>query len=460
MPRFEVHIPAVDTTGFNFTFRVDAETWMAALKHGLKKLGEQGAQGQNILVDIQDDNTLHVTEPESGRVFQIRELSEQEAATAQVKRSPARPAQPAAPPSRPTPPPEPRRPAPQQVTPAHETRTLQEMPVVTALPTRPSPPPGSPPQRAPGASGPKPRISSTTLPAQPAAPDSTVVQRRPSRPAPQSEAAAVVELEQPVRPVGNIGRPLRKRSTREDTENVLAEVFERVQSVNAKRSIDDALYFLLDLALEKIPAEAGTIFRADAASGDLHFAAVRGPKAQELLRARLVVPSGTGIVGFCTTEGVSVALSDVQKDPRYYAAVAARVNYETRSVLAAPMMTQGRTFGCLQLINKQGTPLFTELEVGLAAYIAHQAALYLASRVAGHARPPVEQWGAPRARILKAARRTGGVNALPLRRRAGVSILPVRWKEAHGQCRSRSPRSKPGSSGGHWISTCTGWRWS
>ena len=52
MPRFEVFIPAAETTGFNVTFRVDAENWMAALKTGMQKLGEQGSAVQNILVDI------------------------------------------------------------------------------------------------------------------------------------------------------------------------------------------------------------------------------------------------------------------------------------------------------------------------------------------------------------------------------------------------------------------------
>src|SRR4051812_34526549 len=86
MPRFEVFIPAADTAGFNVTFRVDADNWMAALKTGMTKLGEQGASVQNILVDIQDDNSVHVTESASGRVFRIRELTEAEAAQAQPKR--------------------------------------------------------------------------------------------------------------------------------------------------------------------------------------------------------------------------------------------------------------------------------------------------------------------------------------------------------------------------------------
>src|SRR3954471_10389577 len=86
MAKFEVFIPAAEAGGFDMTLKVNAPNWMAALKAGLQRLGEQGATIQNVLVDIQDDNSIHVTEPKDGRVFRIRELSEEEAAAAKVKR--------------------------------------------------------------------------------------------------------------------------------------------------------------------------------------------------------------------------------------------------------------------------------------------------------------------------------------------------------------------------------------
>ena len=86
MAKFEVFIPAAEAGGFDMTLKVDAANWMAALKAGLQKLGEQGSTIQNVLVDIQDDNTIHVPEPKDNRVFRIQELSEEEAAKAPIKR--------------------------------------------------------------------------------------------------------------------------------------------------------------------------------------------------------------------------------------------------------------------------------------------------------------------------------------------------------------------------------------
>jgi hypothetical protein len=41
------------------------------------------------------------------------------------------------------------------------------------------------------------------------------------------------------------------------------------------------------------------------------------------------------------------------------------------------MMTHGRSFGCLQILNRKGGSSFAEHEVGILSYLAHQTALYM-----------------------------------------------------------------------------------
>jgi hypothetical protein len=354
MPRFEVYIPAAAGSGTNVTVRVDAENWMAALKTGFYKLGEQGFQMHNVMVDIQDDNSLHVTETSSGRVFRIRELSDLEVAQAEPKK-------PALPP--------------------------MDVPTEQALrPSRPSNPSipalGAAPAAAPA--------TAATAQAKPAfvpprvAPAPGLPPMRPVTPSPlrrgKNVPSAVIELEKPVSAVrGTIGRARTDKSAQEKQVDVLFDVFERVSSLQSMKSAEEGLSFLIDLAMEKIPSESASVLRANLGTGDLTFAAARGPKANELLQARFTVPAGTGIAGFCASEGVSVALSDVQKDTRHYSVVADRVNYTPRSLLCSPMMVQGRAYGAMQLINRGGGSNFTEYEVGLLSYIAHQAAVFLSS---------------------------------------------------------------------------------
>jgi hypothetical protein len=377
MSKFEVHIPATDGNGFNVTLKVGADNWMAALKAGLQKLGEQGTISQNVMVDIQEDNSIHVTEAASGRVFRIRELTEEEAAKAQVKRpSQIRPA-PAMPGQRPEVKTEPGIPAVKRPD-EHKTQPLPKPDLETTQ------------KGGEALKMPSPDLNKTlpgNLPAVPAsipnAPPRAAPQPvRQHKPSARLELKDVEELVQPVRPTtGSIGRakssPSIAKSQRQETEDILADIFLRVVDLSSKKDIQEAMEFVLDLVMEKVPCEAGSVLRADGATGDLSFLAARGPKAKEIMRANIVVPAGTGIAGFCAAEGVSVAVNDVEKDPRFYAEVGARVGYATRSMLCAPMMTHGRSFGCVQVLNRKASPQFLEHEVGVIAYLAHQAALFM-----------------------------------------------------------------------------------
>jgi len=334
MPRYEVHIPGAQPEVGTVTFRVDAPNWMQALKTGFLKLGEAGLVVHNVLVDVADDGSLHVTEGGSGRVFRIRELTEEEAAQAKVK--------------------------PPAAQPDSSTAATQVV---------------RPPEAS---SQPTVRVPVFSL-ERPLAPDRPVGRSAP-RATPLSTPALVLpiqELSEPTQPVrGAIGRPRPPQPPRE-VEDVLAEVFDRVQGVYQYRDAASGLYFLLDLALEKIPAEAGSAFSSELITGTLRFVAVRGPKAKEILEARTLIPAGQGIAGFCTAEGVSLALSDVHRDRRWYSAIADRLQYDTRSLLCSPMVSAGRAYGCLELINRKPSATFTDQEVGLLAYIAHQGALFL-----------------------------------------------------------------------------------
>jgi GAF domain-containing protein len=196
----------------------------------------------------------------------------------------------------------------------------------------------------------------------------------------------VEELVQPVKPVtGSIGRakssPGFTNSQRVSTEDLLADVFLRVVELDRIPTLEAAMDFVLELAMEKVPCDSGSVFLADGTTGDLTFITARGPRARQVLASNITIPAGTGIAGFCSAEGVSVAVNDVEKDPRFYAGVGEKVDYETKSLLCAPMMTHGRSFGCMQLINRKGSPQFQEHEVGVLAYLAHQAALYMNNKL-------------------------------------------------------------------------------
>jgi len=365
MPKFEMFIPH-SAAGFpDMTLRIDAENWMFALQAGRRKLGEQGDLGSNIMCDFKDDGSVHVSDPTTGRVFRILELQ-----------AVPEPQPQAAPPAAPAPQPQ-AAPAPQPVA----------APVVVAPAPAPQPkpqaaPPAAPapqPQAAPAPVAPAPAPQPQPQPAPAAKPmpkpvpiEQKTAPKTSPRPvmAPMAPVQAKVEVAAApaVAPKGPIGRQEKEGNIEEELTDIFQSVMDLWSTCKTK---EDVANFMLDLALRKLSAESGAIFFSDIAGGDLKFLAARGPKAKDVMR--YTVPMGQGIVGFCAQSGVSVAIADVHKDPRWYSIISKNTGYETKSILCSVIQYDGQSLGALELVNKNKGATFTLDELNVLNYIAHEA---------------------------------------------------------------------------------------
>jgi GAF domain-containing protein len=151
--------------------------------------------------------------------------------------------------------------------------------------------------------------------------------------------------------------------------SLFTEVFE---VYNRASSREEAANFMLDLAIKKIGAEAGSVLYADLSETELSFIATRGPRSEELKKFK--VPIGKGIVGFCVDIGVSLAISDVSKDKRWFDKISKSIGFPTKSILCAPIQYEGQTIGAIELINKKGSDSFTVDDLNILNYIAHETA--------------------------------------------------------------------------------------
>lgn len=391
MPLFEVFIPTTDPNGFDITARVRADSWIVALRSGLAKLGDTG-DIRNVMVDITEQG-IDVTEPHSGRVFRIRELEDAgaphaaasaAAAPVPVAVAPVAPpapvaAAPVAPPTpRVTPPVAPAAAVPRPAATPPRPPMAGTPPIAHAAPppaTRGLPPaaprPAGTPPAAPGA----PRAVArppTTAAAAAAAAERPVVQAGPRFAAPAAHVEEVTQQKAAGmnKPMGRVGEKIDHSA-----EDLIGELFEITQTIYEQPTVAAAAGFILDLAMRSIVADSGAVFISDINASDLFFAAARGPKAKEAMKFR--VPMGQGIVGFCAEEGVALAVSDVHRDPRFYATVSKNIGYETKSILCCPAQIEGRVFGAIELINKGQATSFSSNDVHIVNFLAHEFAEYL-----------------------------------------------------------------------------------
>lgn len=158
-------------------------------------------------------------------------------------------------------------------------------------------------------------------------------------------------------------------------EEILGELFGKSQGIYDHKELKAAAEFILSLAMESVPAEAGSILIADINYNDLYFAAASGPKASEVMEFR--VPMGQSIAGFSAMEGVALAVSDADQDERFYADISEKIGYGIKSLLCSPCQKDGRTYAIIQLVNRNAGSSFTADEVNVLNFLSSEFAQYL-----------------------------------------------------------------------------------
>jgi hypothetical protein len=359
MTKFEIFIPAQDPSSFNMTLKVSAETWMAALKLGLAKL-QLPIAINDVVVEMQDDQSISVTEPATGRQFRITELSD--AAAPVVKAAP--PA--AAPPSA----------SEAAFMQAFKPAPVAQAPItpVVAAPIVPAAAPQIAFTQAPVAAAPVATQAQKQAPV--AAPPSVPPKAAPPAKKPQPPAATAVKPAPVADQVIN-ENPQPVTSPRDEAhEDRMVAAFHRVTEILAKvKSPAEAANAFLDGVLELLPAEAGAIFFANIAEKDLSVAAARGPSASYALAQR--VPMGLGIIGNAVEAAMPIGSIDVTKDPRYSPEVPEALGVKPDTIASSPVQKEGRTFGVLHLVNRRAKGGFTRDELELLAYFSDRLADYL-----------------------------------------------------------------------------------
>jgi len=126
--------------------------------------------------------------------------------------------------------------------------------------------------------------------------------------------------------------------------------------------LEENMETVMDILLHDMDVEAGSIILIDSDADEFFFAATRGPVAEEIKKVRF--PTDRGIAGAAVQGRRSLAVSDVNSDPRFYREVTDQLGFEVRSLLAVPVLFRGESIGVVELINKrEGDDFFgTEVE--------------------------------------------------------------------------------------------------
>lgn len=192
---------------------------------------------------------------------------------------------------------------------------------------------------------------------------------KPSFPVDESEEVTVVVPELAGPTMFDIAIPVPAKGASPGIHSALHEVFLRTVELDGARSVEDAMEFVLDLALYKVPASTGAVLLSTGRG--LRLVAARGPRAREVVSTRMILPLKQGVTGASASLGISALVNDVSSDARYSKPSDAQLDDVVSAVVCAPLVAEGRTLGCLRLTQRHGG--FTEPELGVLEYLASQA---------------------------------------------------------------------------------------
>ena len=113
----------------------------------------------------------------------------------------------------------------------------------------------------------------------------------------------------------------------------------------------------LEHVLNCVDAKNASLLVLEDDSQELVFVLTHGEMPSEQLLWRRI-PKTKGIAGWVVKHHEATIINDVQLDERFYQEFDTEYNFTTRSILAVPVMSSGKVFGVVEIINKRGGKMF------------------------------------------------------------------------------------------------------
>jgi Nif-specific regulatory protein len=123
---------------------------------------------------------------------------------------------------------------------------------------------------------------------------------------------------------------------------------------------------------ELLSANASSLLLVDPVTHELIVNVATGPVSTGLKEVRLKM--GQGVAGWVAEQKKGVIVNDVGHDPRFDPNVDCSTGFTTKSILAVPLVEEGRVLGVLEVLNTSKPKQFNQADLDLlTAYAAHAA---------------------------------------------------------------------------------------
>ena len=163
-----------------------------------------------------------------------------------------------------------------------------------------------------------------------------------------------------------------KKLTVKRIQELYTQIAKLITSSLELSKIADAIMKEIELFFEP---RNWSLFRFDLTTQELFFFVAKGINQKTIKHIRLKL--GEGIAGYVAKTGKSVYVKNAEHDPRFSKKVDTASGFQTRSLIAVPIIFQKQVLGVIELVNTHEGRRFTQYELHILETIAEFSAIAL-----------------------------------------------------------------------------------
>ncbi len=153
----------------------------------------------------------------------------------------------------------------------------------------------------------------------------------------------------------------------------LQRLLEVARNLTSNLDLPSLLNAITEAAAEVTGSEGASILLHDTATGNLRFEAVPASQPREILQ--IDVPLDSSVAGWVFSNASPWIINEAADDERVYREVDRKIRFETRSILAVPLLLRQEPIGVLEAVNKADNGNYTEDDQAALETLAAHAAI-------------------------------------------------------------------------------------
>ena len=151
--------------------------------------------------------------------------------------------------------------------------------------------------------------------------------------------------------------------------------------INSVLDPDEVVRLVMEKAQEVMNAEASSVFLLNTKTDRLEIQSALGEKDDTIidttkdLKKKITLEIGQGLAGWVALHKEILNIPDAQNDPRFFQKADKMTGFQTRSILAAPLLVKNKLIGVAEVINRKDRNPFDDEDVNLFSTFCSSVAM-------------------------------------------------------------------------------------